>query len=69
MTDGQIFFSLTSNLAKNEKLHPKRVHDGGGCVTHSIINRGSCRNLVDSNTGKDMGRFTVEQILRKGPTV
>ena len=66
VTDWRIF-PLTSNLSKNEKLDPKRVHDGGGCVSHNGINRGPCRNLADSCTGNNMGRASVDQILPRGP--
>ena len=57
------------NLAKIQKLHPNRVHNGGGCVGDCLIYRGSNTNLLDSNTGNNMGRVTVNQILRRGPTV
>ena len=63
VTDGRNF-SPMSNLAKNEKLDPKRVHDDGGCVGHGFTNRGSCGNLVDSYMGNNMGRVSVDQILR-----
>ena len=67
--DGRTLTFSTSNLAENEKLDPKRVHDGRGCVGHNGIDRESCRNLVDSYTGNNMGRVSVDQILRRGPAV
>ena len=50
-------------LAKITNLNPSRVHDGGGCVGGGIGNTGSTTNLLDSYTGNNMGRVTVEQIF------
>ena len=67
-TDGRKKFPM-SNLVQNVKLDPKRVHDGGICFGHDLINRGPCGNLVDSYTENNMGHVSNGQILRGGPAV
>ena len=53
-------------LAKIANLNPSRVHDGGGCVGGGTGNTGSNTNLLDSYTGNNIGRVTVEQIFCNG---
>ena len=53
-------------LAKIKNLNPNRVHDDGGYAGGGISHRGSNRNLLDSNTGNNMGRVTAEQIFCNG---
>ena len=53
-------------LGKITNLNTSRVHYGCGFVGGGIENKGSNTNLLDSYTGNNMRRVTVEQIFCNG---